>query len=271
MNETITDLAKIEQTPAEQLAAPYVLKDFSSVEAEIVDLNDKLKVVGKVTLVIAFEIGKRLAAVKEALDHGEFGEWVEQNCPFSTRTAQKYMMVFARFKNEPDSFLENTGLREAYIEAGIVKVGAEEAPADAEKPQPAGEDEFEVAPDDFASIFRRKPRVPDLVLKKHRVVVMGSYVCMARKEYGRLLPMANLFILEKSAAPEVQEAFLKAGNDVACALELYCKSIEDLEDRGVLKAPVEQRMPQVIKKMSGLGPVAEEKQKRGRGRPAKER
>lgn len=42
----------------------------------------------------ALRVGELLSEVKGNLKHGEFIPWVENNCEFSTRTAQTYMRVF---------------------------------------------------------------------------------------------------------------------------------------------------------------------------------
>lgn len=40
------------------------------------------------------EIGRLLSEAKDTVAHGEWLQWVEDNCPFSSRQAQKYMRVF---------------------------------------------------------------------------------------------------------------------------------------------------------------------------------
>ncbi len=42
------------------------------------------------------QIGKLLNEQKEALQHGEFGPWVEQNLPFSHRSVNRYMKMYRR-------------------------------------------------------------------------------------------------------------------------------------------------------------------------------
>lgn len=58
----------------------------------------------------AFECGQALIEAKTALPHGEFQDWVRENCTFSIRMAQKYMKVAKRLpdlqgKNEPGALL----------------------------------------------------------------------------------------------------------------------------------------------------------------------
>jgi hypothetical protein len=55
------------------------------------------------------ETGRDLIAVKQHLEHGQFGEWVQAECGFTLRTAQNYMKVactFAELKCETISHLQ---------------------------------------------------------------------------------------------------------------------------------------------------------------------
>lgn len=45
----------------------------------------------------AITCGELLTAKKQELPHGEFGKWVEDNCTFSVREAQKYMAVNRKY------------------------------------------------------------------------------------------------------------------------------------------------------------------------------
>jgi hypothetical protein len=54
------------------------------------------------------DVGLRLQAVKDLkLDHGQFGDWVEAECGFTLRSAERYMRAaeFARGKNHTVSIL----------------------------------------------------------------------------------------------------------------------------------------------------------------------
>ena len=45
------------------------------------------------------EIGKRLIRVKESLQHGEWGKWLEEKVEFGERTAQRFMQIASEFSN----------------------------------------------------------------------------------------------------------------------------------------------------------------------------
>lgn len=44
---------------------------------------------------LAIDIGRHLHEAKKMVKHGEWQQWVDDNCPFSLRTAQQYMRVAA--------------------------------------------------------------------------------------------------------------------------------------------------------------------------------
>lgn len=79
---------------------------------------------------IAYELGKRMVAIKAQLGHGKFGLWFEAHekaLGFTVRTAQKYMGLA---NTNHGSYLEEGGLRAAYLKLGIVpaKRKAEDGP-----------------------------------------------------------------------------------------------------------------------------------------------
>ncbi len=65
------------------------------------------------TLDKAIHIGEMLETEKESRKHGEFTPWLQKELPFSIRTAQKYMSVYA--KREQFHALGMNGLNEAYL------------------------------------------------------------------------------------------------------------------------------------------------------------
>ena len=64
----------------------------------------------KKSIQIAAEIGGYLKEVKSNLNHGEFGDWIENNCIFNWKTANNYINCF-KYKNK---FVNVTNLQEAY-------------------------------------------------------------------------------------------------------------------------------------------------------------
>ena len=76
---------------------------------EIAKLHCEIYGAFKTTLEKAIRIGEILTEQKQNLRHGEFTSWVENNLPFTVRTAQIYMRVYAerdRLKSETGSLLD---------------------------------------------------------------------------------------------------------------------------------------------------------------------
>jgi hypothetical protein len=60
---------------------------------------DRIRERVKKTVEYIMEVGDELLAVKEALEHGQFGPWLKAKFRWSERTAQSFMSVAERFKS----------------------------------------------------------------------------------------------------------------------------------------------------------------------------
>lgn len=86
---------------------PQILKDESIVINELhAGIAEKLKS----SVSDAIGIGNRLSTVKKFLAHGEFLDWIDQNCIFSDRTARRYMSLY----EYSDKLASVSDLQEAY-------------------------------------------------------------------------------------------------------------------------------------------------------------
>jgi len=88
------------------------ISDFSleTITSEILTLKDNISI-------NIIEIGKRLNIVKNNVEFGEFGKWLEEKVDFTQRTAQKFMKVAQEFSNTKlPSFL---GQEKLYLLAGL--------------------------------------------------------------------------------------------------------------------------------------------------------
>ncbi|MEZ4441155.1 MAG: DUF3102 domain-containing protein [Polyangiaceae bacterium] len=67
------------------------------------------------------EVGKRLMAVKEALAHGEWLPWVEENLPMSAASARRAIQLHEFRGSQPEAFaaLRPLGLTKAYALASL--------------------------------------------------------------------------------------------------------------------------------------------------------
>jgi hypothetical protein len=91
----------------------YKNKDIEQkVIEEITSLHNDIKNLMEKTLQNAIQIGSMLVSVKEKIQHGSFIDWIENNLPFTVRTAQRYMTIF--YKKEELKASGVTLLSEAY-------------------------------------------------------------------------------------------------------------------------------------------------------------
>lgn len=86
---------------------------------EIIKEHIRLQKMQLGSLEIAISIGAMLSQKKEEAEHGSFTGWIQENLPFSIRTAQKYMSVFSHKKQFHE--LGADGLNEAYLLISPVK------------------------------------------------------------------------------------------------------------------------------------------------------
>ena len=68
-------------------------------EESIIQLKSEVIILSEQMASNIIEIGKRLAAIKEMLAHGEWDSWVEKNLPFSRQWASKYIKAFRELGN----------------------------------------------------------------------------------------------------------------------------------------------------------------------------
>jgi hypothetical protein len=75
---------------------------------KIIQLHSEIARLYRMSVENAAQIGQLLIEQKESMEHGEWGSWVENNLPFTIRTAQNYMCLSRRrkkLKNENVSSL----------------------------------------------------------------------------------------------------------------------------------------------------------------------
>jgi len=90
--------------------------DYGALAPEVAEClrkqTDRIRTRTKATCLAIIEIGRDLVAVRQSIGHGLFVKWVEAECGFTPRSAQKYMRAaeFAEGKSELSSFLSPTTL-----------------------------------------------------------------------------------------------------------------------------------------------------------------
>ena len=74
---------------------PAVVRDkLASLAGRINAGHEECHAIARSAVAKAIEVGGWLAEARDQVDHGEWGAWVESNCVFTPRQAQKYMRAF---------------------------------------------------------------------------------------------------------------------------------------------------------------------------------
>ena len=89
--------------PKGELVPVVVGFNYDVLEAKVAEQvrssADRIRERVKKTVEDIIEVGNDLLAVKEALEHGQFGPWLKAEFGWSERTAQNFMSVAERFKS----------------------------------------------------------------------------------------------------------------------------------------------------------------------------
>lgn len=245
--------------------------DAKEARDDLAALADALTNLSQKTVVVMFAMGKLLTQVKELSTHGDFIPWVEVNCTFSRTTAYRYMQLYSRYRDEPRKALEDLSITEAYVEAGLKRLGA---PEPEEKPRPKGELSYDIDEwKDWKKVFSKKP-MSGVELARHRVVPYESgKLFVVREETGPLLA-CDLFMDMSIADASYQDAIQEVHHNVVMALEVFYAKVEELEEQGILARPFDSSRPAMAKRMRNVTPGTDSGKKSKRGEaeaPAKRR
>lgn len=234
-----------------------VLKDGSDdpeeAKTDLATLNGILTRLSQKTVVVIFAMGKILAQVKATLPHGDFMPWVEANCPCTRMSCARYMRIYERYKNEPRRALEELSITEAYIEAGIKRLGLPELP---ERGQFAGGSPSDGLPtlEDYKSLFKNQP-ASGVPLKRYRVVTYkDGKIYALSPEQGMIVPVVNLYVNQAINQEDYQAAVVQAHKDVCLALEAFYYRLEQLEDQGAVQRPFDVRMGSMMRTSRNVTP-----------------
>ena len=133
--EGVTNLKNDSVTPAKSQRIFCALK-------EIRDLNVEIMGAARTTLKKAIRIGELLSQVKSELPHGECLPWT-QNLPFSLRTAQHWMGLFANRKDPKFANLANLSQAIKLLAEPAIDVESTVEPSD-ERPPSSPADAWEI-------------------------------------------------------------------------------------------------------------------------------
>jgi len=83
----MNDVIDIQSTATEIRTAEVVATEINCIKRQT----------QKIMLSSSIEIGRRLAEAKSLVDHGHWGEWLQQNVNYSDRTAQNLIKIFEQY------------------------------------------------------------------------------------------------------------------------------------------------------------------------------
>ena len=225
----VTRLMALRSVPSEGEAA----ETLATLNGLLHDLNRK-------TVIVVFLLGKVLTMVKASMQYGEFVPWIQQSCPFTRMSAFNYMRVYERYKGSPKKALAELTLTEAYIEAGVKKIGA---PEQEEKARRYGDDVDEPADpvEDWERLFKGKT-LSGKPLKYYRTIALeDGCISVVRKGYGAI-PVCDIHVNMAHKSPAYQLAVTEIHQNIRMAVEVFYEKIEAMEDSGEIPSlPVQTR------------------------------
>lgn len=173
----------------------------------------------------AIEIGDLLLEVKRTLDYGQFTPWIEENFPFSTKTAQKWMTL-ALNKKELKKCLKGNkalSLTEAYA---ISTANALTPKAPSSTPGAAKQGIPKRTFDAAQAVWDHAPSVP---LERYRVSAVGGTVLMMSPAYRNPIMVASVTC---DPVPGCEEAFAQLNAGMQALFEQYYSVLEQYENGG---------------------------------------
>jgi signal transduction histidine kinase len=166
------------------------------------------------------EVGKRLLAIREMIEHGQWNVWVEQNLPFSRRWANQYIRAYEEFGNSSSHLPAKkmfllldlpTGEREEFLATNPVEDMTTRELQQAIK-------ENKALKNQIAELENRPPQI----IEKERIVVPGDY----EQAKGKFVELTHQLQQKELEIKQLEEQ-LKDSED---GLELK-KQIEYLSKR----------------------------------------
>ena len=224
----MNNLSRFTKMTAKEKRGTYQIKTIKETKEEIKFLCAELLIK---TVLGAFAIGERLAAMKAQIQHGKFLSYLEKEFPFSRMTANNYMRLFEYFKDDPLA-LEGFGYREALIKAGIIK--PKEAMADVE-----GYNRVDLGGDpgqlkfDFGELFEL-PAAANKSLQNYRTVgeLVSEIIVVKRTEDGKLISKRFAHFSEDIPQdPMLKAAYREMSLSTQGAIENYLAVLERAEKK----------------------------------------
>ena len=182
--EAMQNEKTISKNNTEQQTTDVANFSLETVTSEILTLKNHIAI-------NIIEIGKRLNTVKDNIEFGEFGKWLEEKVDFSQRTANNFMKIAKEFPNSQP--VSNLGTRKLLMLAGVETEKREEIMQECNVSEITGQELEKVIQDKKGAIEKNKkePRftgkIEKALYKKYK------YKFNNDKEFSNLVE----FLLEK--------------------------------------------------------------------------
>lgn len=220
-----------------------------SAVTEIIKLHNQLGTLVRKSVQLVWELGQKLQAAKNTLDHGDFIPWLEENLGtlISRTTAFRYMSVFNRY---PHGLPEDITLTQAYVDAGVKKLAAPEHEEE-EYPKEASRRQIQEDVNLFLERILTTPIKGDVPLKNYRVAVNPEEILYVRKGLLAPLPAAKLMMTPLPQTKEIHQKYLDM---LQIATEHYLSELEKLEEEGIVLPPIDMSPRAVMGRAGGVVP-----------------
>ena len=181
----------------------------------------------RMELSYAIRIGRRLKEAKELLEHGEWGEWCENNLPFSQSKANKLMAVHEKFGTDQESLFGDSN-SETFTNLGLSQAFALLSLPDEERENFVRENDVE-----SLSVRELKKKIDEANAERDALKTRAE----ALDADNRMLRQSNIDFNKKI---QDAEAEVKKAQEAASETEKAKKEKEAAEERAKVAQKNEQ-------------------------------
>lgn len=173
----------------------------------------------------AIEMGDLLLEAKRTLDHGQFTPWIEDNFPFSTKTANRWMTLALNKKDLKKLTKGNKALSltDAYS-ISVANVVTPKAPPSSSGGAKQGISRRAV--DAAQALWDHAPSVP---LERYKVSAVGGTVLMKSPSYKNPIMVCSITC---DPIPGCEDAYSQLSAGMQALFEQYYSVIESFENGG---------------------------------------
>lgn len=240
-------MERISNIEIKELAETTSSYDLDTATEDIKRLYSETVTIGKKMALLVFQIGKTVFDAISHVSPKRATEWLENELPFTSKTAQNYVKIYVTFEQR-QAELEELTIMQAYAVAGINARKELPAPAGEHQLQP-GEEIFTAGKDgkedkeatespemqrfrnEAKWLFKNQP-LSGYSLKNYRVGIYDDRFFVF-KEDGEHYLACDLLLPQTEA---LHEDYLELRTGMQVELEKYLSKIESIESAESLEA-----------------------------------